>query len=473
MKKILLISILLTAVSIFSIFSVDIPSVFTGTEITPDMLYRSALDKNIDLQKLDIERKQADIDRKNAEASAFPTVEFQTSLTYQTTPMIEPIKLTAGQLGAYDIGGSSILLPSEDMTIYEGMENTHYEFKLIVDQPVFTWGKITNSVLLYQDIAQISGLKTESSRNGIRTRIYIYAYTLNFIEKIEERLANQAKDAERFISIADESYQNGFILYTDLLKARIQAKELQIAQAEITKQKEAAILSLSQLSGIRNIDIDNLDFSFIRKIEDISLQTAGWYLDSALKNSPEIQMLNIIRNINELKVKISEGAGYFKPDIGLHFELGYTGPRFPFIEADWFGKDSLGLNSTIALQTILYDGGKIAYQIERDTQELNKAFHEYELGVDQIYYFINETLLTLELNRQNIEYYRLLQENDQQQIELRRTQFEAGSGDETAMLAEQIQLNTNMIKEHREMIDFYKNYFALIGAASAFDDSLK
>jgi len=471
--KILKLIIMLSILIPLSVSAEEIQSPYTGTEITPETLFQSAIDKNIDLQKLDIERRQADIDRRNAEASAFPTVEFQTSLTYQTKPLVEPIKLTAGQLGAYDIGGSTILLPNEDMTIYKGMENTHYEFKIIVDQPVFTWGKISNSILLYGDVAETAVLKIESSRNEIRTRIYIYTYTLYFIEKIEEHLRQQEENAQRLITIADESYQNGFILYTDLLKAKIQAKELQIAQAELTEQKEAAVLSLSQLSGIKGLNIEDFDFSFIRSIDELKLKSPEWYLENSLSKSPEVQMLNILRNINELKVKISEGAGYFKPDIGLHFELGYSGPRFPFIEADWFGEDSLGLNSTIAFQTTLFDGGKLGYQIEKDTQELDKAFHEYELGVDRIYHFIHESLLKLELNRQNIEYYRLLKENDQQQIELRRTRYEAGSGDESEMLKEQLQLSINTINENKEMIDFYRNYFALLGASSAFEDVFK
>ncbi len=447
----------------------EILSPFNRAEITPELLFRSSLEKNIDLQKLEIERRQADIDLKNAEASFFPTAEFQTTLSYQTKPLLEPITLTAGELGSYDIGGSSIMMPMEDMTIYDGMENTWYEFKLIVDQPVFTWGKLSNSILLYEDVARTAGLKIESSRKEIRTRIYIYSYTLNFMNEIEHRLRMQAENAQRLISIADESYRNGFILYTDLLKARIQAKELLIAQAELTQQKEAALLSLSQLSGMKDLKIEDFDFSFIRDIEDIRLESAGEYLESALSDSPEVQMLNILRSINELKVKISDGAGYFKPDIGLHFELGYSGPRFPFIEADWFGEDSLALTSTIAFQATLYDGGKLGYQIERDTEELSKAFHEYELGVDRIYHFINETLLKLELSRQNIEYYRLLQENDRQQIELRRTRFEAGSGDESDMLNEQISLSINLINENKELIEFYKNYFALLGATSGIE----
>ena len=465
-----LLPVLLVLTCCFSAWALEVEdsSVLPGevsSGITPVQLYDSAVVNNIDLQKLSTEKKQAEIDRKNAEAAAFPQVKFETTLSYMTKPMIEPIKLAAGQLGAYDIGGSTIMLPTEDMVVYKGMENTHYDFKFIIDQPVFTWGKISNSILLYEDLNKIASLKLQSSRDEIRTRIYIYFTTLNYIEKIEERLSRQTSDAGRLIALAEQSYENGFILYADLLKARIQAKELQIAGAELTQQKEAALLALSTLSGRQELETADLDFSFIEEIGSIEIDSADSYLASALAGSSDIAMLNRLRSINEHRLSISEGAGYFKPDIGLHFEIGYSGPRLPFIEADWFGEDSLGISSTIALSTTIYDGGKIGYQIERDTEELNNAFHEYELGLERLTYFISETLLKLELNRQNIDYYRLLQQNDEQQISFRKTQFEAGSGREDELIKEQIALNTNRINEYREMIDFYKNYYSLLGVS--------
>ena len=111
-------------------------------------LYKSALANNLELQKIKVENRQAEIDLKNAEAARLPKIDFQSTLSWMSKPVIEPITLTAGELGAYDIGGSSILLPSEDMKIYSGSENTYYDFKFIIDQPVYTWGKISNAIKL-------------------------------------------------------------------------------------------------------------------------------------------------------------------------------------------------------------------------------------------------------------------------------------------------------------------------------------
>ena len=446
-----------------------LPDKLSAQKITPDDLVKSAIENNLDLQKLAVEKKQAEMDLKNAKASRLPAVDFQTSLSWLSKPMIEPIKLKAGEFGSYDVGGSSILLPAEDMVLYEGMENTHYEFKFLIDQPVYTWGKLKNAVLLYSRVFETSELIQESKRNEIKTGIYIHVYVLYYISLIENCISEQIKDAQRLVDIAEESFQNGFLLYTDLLNARIRIKELEIAEAGLREQKEQAMLAISRLSGIQDLEAAGLDYSGLEKPEEIEIRQNRDYIESALQFSPELKMLSELRNISELRIEISRGAANFKPDVGLHLELGYSGPRFPFIEKDWFGRDSIGLTATVALQTTIYEGGKQGIQIERDLEEQKKTYYDYEMGLEAISSLINESILRIELNRHKIEYNRLLQENDRQQIEMKNTLFRAGSGSETDLIKEKINLNIHLIDEYRESIDFFKNYFTLTGAAAAFN----
>ena len=459
-RRMLFILIILLCAAGLPVYSMD--NVFDSA-----FLFQAALNNNLELQKLDVARRQAETDVKNAEAERLPKIDFQSTFSWLSKPLIEPITLTAGELGSYDIGGTSVLLPSEDMKIYGGMENTNYDFKFIIDQPVFTWGKITNAINLYSKAFETSELNIQSKQKEIKTTIDIYFHSLYFIGLIEKSLEQQLVDAERMISIADESYKNGFILYAELLQAKIQAKELSVSSAKLTQQKEAAFLALSRLTGIKDLSEEKLDFSRIQNIEDIKILDKDTYFTSALENSPEIKMLDSLKNINNLKIDISRSSKAYKPDIGLHVELGYSGPRFPFIETDWFGQDSLALTTTLAVQTTVYEGGKQELQIEKDTDEFEKSSLEYDLGIESISNVISESILKLELNRQNIDYYRLLQENDMQQIQLKQTQIDAGSGNESDLLAEKINLNVHKIKEYNESVEFYRNYFTLLGAASA------
>ena len=131
-KRIVLIFLL--GIRCLPLFSQEMPQ-----GLTPEILYNAAIEENTQLQLLSIDKKQAEIDVKTAKARLFPNIDFQTTMSYTSNPFVPPISLTAGELGAYNIGGEEVLLPMEDMLVYKGMENTHYNFNFIIDQP-FTLG---------------------------------------------------------------------------------------------------------------------------------------------------------------------------------------------------------------------------------------------------------------------------------------------------------------------------------------------
>ncbi|MDC7124684.1 MAG: hypothetical protein PQJ46_03905, partial [Spirochaetales bacterium] len=89
---------------------------------TPEYLFQSAIDNNVQLQLLNVEKSQSEIDVKNAKAKRFPSVDFQTTMSYLNNPLMDPITVTAGEYGSYELNGETILIPSEDIVLYEGME---------------------------------------------------------------------------------------------------------------------------------------------------------------------------------------------------------------------------------------------------------------------------------------------------------------------------------------------------------------
>lgn len=430
--------------------------------LTADDLYRSALRNNRELLQLHLEQNKARIDLRAAEAERFPTVDFQTSLTLIGNPM-EPIKLKAGELGAYDTGtGTSVLIPTEDMVLYEGMEDTNYEFKFIVEQPLFTWGKIDNAVELYSRVSDTGGLQIAKKEKEIYTRILIYQAVLNYLNEIEALLKLQEETAERLVTLAEESYENGFMVYADLLEARIGAKEIDIAAAELDEKKHQALLNLSHLSGREGLENGDLDLSrFGDTVPPAPEVPEEELFRMAMENSEDIRLLEKLREISRLRLAIAEGSNYLKPDIGLRFELSYSGPRFPLVERDWFGKNRGNLLSTLAFQTTIFDGGKLAAEVLKQTQQVEKSLYQYEEGLSSIRQFISETLLKLELHRRNMEYYRLKAENDEQQIALKKTQMEAGAGDESSYLEEKLALYSDIIQYYREAVDYVSLHYQL------------
>ena len=96
-------------------------------------------------------------------------------------------------MGSFNIGPQELLLPEEDTILLEGMDNMMYEFKMIVDQPVFAWGKISNNIALHERAAEARGLELERKVREMRKELLIYVYALFYLQKISAALRMQVE----------------------------------------------------------------------------------------------------------------------------------------------------------------------------------------------------------------------------------------------------------------------------------------
>ena len=72
-----------------------------------------------------------------------------------------------------------------------------------------------------------------------------------------------------------------------------------------------------------------------------------------------------------------------------------------------------------------------------------------------------------------MEYQKLKIENSQAQVDLRKTQFEAGTGMEVQYLTAQISLYADIAEYYKMSLDYYSNYAALANAAGFQDPIIK
>ncbi|MFP4564233.1 MAG: TolC family protein, partial [Spirochaetia bacterium] len=387
--------------------------------LTREALVKSAMGNNPELLQLGVEKEQTRIDLKAARARRFPDIGAEIRLSHIANPM-EAISVTAGEFGSYTVPGEGeILLPPEDMEVFEGMEPMLYEFIVTLEQPVFTWGKIRNSIELYKRALGANELNIELKRQEIVTSITVYLYSLYFLDKIDRIIQKQREAADRLIFISEKSYENGFIVYSELLEARIKAKEIDLGRAKLEEQRRQLLLELEHLSGISGLRSTELSFNFVDpNISNYPTADKEELVEHALKSNTQLELLGRLRKIADYKRQIAQGGNYLKPDIGLRFELSYGGPRFPLIEPDWYGKGDYNIISTLAFVTSIYDGGKLRSEILMSEEELKHSTYEYRKGKSAVEKFISTTLLKLDLNRDNIEYYTLKKNAAAEQVEL-------------------------------------------------------
>lgn len=430
---------------------------------TVDDLTRAAVQNNRDLKQLAIEEEKTSVDLRSAKAARFPTIGGQIRLSHIANP-IDPISVTAGEFGAYPVAGQEdILLPPQDMRIYEGMESTMYEFAVSLEQPVFTWGKIRNSISLYQQVLSTRRLNIEKKRQELAATLRVYVYSLYFIREMEDLLERQRELADRLVYISEQAYDNGFILYSDLLEARIRAKKINLAENQLKQQKEQALLDIKHTTLLDDANYHTIDFSGIdTEVDGYILPDKNALLGRAYTENTDLKLLGALKNVADYKLDIAEGKSYLKPDIGFRFELSYGGPRFPFIEPDWYGQDDYNLISTLAFTATFFDGGKLKSEIIMKETEVKASHYNLEQGKQQIEKFISETLLQLDLHRSNIEYYRLKIDNAREQAAMEKTRYDAGSGQESDYLQAVIEEYSDRITLQQEKIHFFTSYFTLL-----------
>jgi len=454
----------------FILVLIAAPMLFAENGLGIDDLLRTTRQNNYALRRLRAEGEKSRIDLKAARAGRLPDIDFDASFSYLANPM-DPVTLTAGELGTVEVPGQGeVLFPPEDMRIFDGMENTYYSFELTVDQPVFTWGKIPNTIRLYSKGVEANGLETEKTFQELSAELTGILYTIYFMEKLSGVLSEQSELADRMTEIARESYKNGFILYADVLNTEIKAKEIGVEQRRLEKERGQLLSRLRSITGQDGLDVASVDFGFVDEdLAEKKLPDAESLIKRAERNNADLQLLSKLKEIDNLKLKIAEGTGYLKPDLGLRMQLSYSGPRLPLMETDWLRQDDYGLTLSVGISTKVYDGGRLASEIALSRRETEISVIKHQEALSQVADAIRNLLLNLELAKIRMEYELLKKESSEEMISLEKAKHDAGAGSETDYLRTRLEALTHLAAYYTQKITFFQDYITLKVLAGEFD----
>lgn len=438
-----------------------------GPLVLEDLLQR-AYEENPSIKILYSQLNQARMDVIGAKSNYFPKISFDGSISLSSRPLIGAIDIMSGQFGSYPVPGASqvvgdgsLSIPFEDVRVFDGFPQTFYSFKFVLEQPLFTWGKIPMAVEAYKQGVHAAEIQLAKKKKEVRAEISIFYQSLYYLEGMQETIATQEKMMERLLFITNESYKTGFIIYNDYLDVQLKAQQLITANFKIQDQYRQILIRLAALTGLKEVSIDMLDFSEIDENWIPQLLTEEEYTDLALKNNLDLRLLEILKDINTLQEQIEKSKSYLKPDFGVQLSLGTMGPDFPFLQRGWYGHNSQSFVGSIGFKSTLLDGGAILAGAMKKTEELNKTLYQIQLGKAEVRSFVARQLSMLELNRRNLEYYDIKIETDERLVTLRKNQFEIG-GSEIDFLRSQIDYNSNFIELFSERIALVQNYYILL-----------
>ena len=431
----------------FAIFSL----LLTGTwsqegngEYTLDFLLSATKQNHPELLKLQEEYKRSRLDVQDAWAGLGPTVDLQVSGTYMVNPPVGAMYInTEDIINSIQINGVRPSARGQRIKIYDGMEPTLYDFQLTLTQPLFTWGKITNAIKLYQQISEIKETQLSQQTSQLETELKTRLVSLYYLNRILEIIDEEEAYAERMVQVSENAELSGMLLHQEVVDAKIQAKELEIAKQDLLEQINDQLLELSRTSGI-DLSLENINFDFvpdfIEGFDSLLAEDAALLEAEVLSgNQSSIKMLTQLETVSKTAEKISRGYENWKPDIALQMSGGYSGSRFPLVEPNWRRKDDYSLNISIGIKTTLWDGGKKVRDVARKKSEVETADINKLDARSTISQTFNSQWNAAQVCTMKIEYQALKIESATAKIEQKQQMYESGYGSETDVLSAKIE----------------------------------
>ncbi|GAB1431676.1 hypothetical protein MASR2M29_03010 [Spirochaetota bacterium] len=391
-------------------------------------------------------------DLRGAKARRLPSVKAEGSGSFIGNP-IGPISIGKGQFGSY----SGVALPPQDVLLYKGMESSNYSFKLIGDQPLFTWGKIKLGVELAQSGLNAAATQRLKAERELAIKIRGTWDALSYLQPMFDILDLQARLGSRLVELAEQSAAAGFITRTEHASAKIKLKEIDIARVKLEEQRDRLLAELAAMSGLTGLTSGELKLAAYPAGRTPAGREA-WPLEEAqnlaLANSLDLSLLDSLLDVKTGLKNLAEKEAKGLPDLGLHIELSYGGSRFPFIEKDWFRQDDYQLSISLGTSGNIFGNAVKAGEAAKARAQLAEARAQRLDAERSIKSFIKESYLTAELGRAKLEYASLKQESYMAELEQARAIIDAGAGSESDYLGKMMEALGSLAEAYATLIEY-------------------
>lgn len=409
-----------------------------------DSLASSLRLNNTKLQAAYQDVVQAKLDTKDAKANYHPTIDLTVSGSYIINP-IGPITVNASELG----------LPyNQYITLYKGMENTLYQTSLSLQQPIFTWGKISNGVKALKEVESVRSLQLTDTENQLNAELKSRLSAIYYMDDIISLLNEQKSYADRLVELAHAAQEQGIMLAQEVKENEINALQVDVTLSEISAQYSSNLTALRTMTGL--LDLTREDISYIPDEESfysLAKEDRNALIKSATSQSqPTLQMLSHMQSAMEYSEKVSKASVYWKPDFALQVSASYGGSRLPLVETDWYRQDDYSGMVTVAFKTTIWDGGKALNNIKRSESNVANAVISRDEAINTIITTLSEQFANQDMAIAKISYLDLKEETLVSKVEQKILLQSYGNASEADVLNAQIELTTCRLERLQEKL---------------------
>ena len=304
-------------------------------------------------------------------------------------------------------------------------------------QPIYTWGKLTSSIDMYEEIEAARALQIGDTEARLDATLKAYLSSLYYLRQVSERLEGMKEDTNQLVQLAEDSSEAGVILSQDAAQARVSARQIDMTLTQVRTQMDTILSQIEVMTGYVNLTADMIDYTpdedGMRALAQADRAMLEAMATSAGQNS--MQMLTHMINATQAAKKAADRSMYVVPDIALSVSANYTAP----LTSSFIDNSSWSVTVAVALQGTIWDGGKNLSARDKAESAASSAEISRKEAVNTIKTTLARNFAAMDLALAQIDYQSANIEMLDSQLELEKTRYEYGAASRQDVLEKQLE----------------------------------
>ncbi len=400
-------------------------SVTEGAEIKLTLAEALSLAERHDIPlataRLDVESGDATV--REATSGALPSISFNTTVMRH---MIVPTMYIPDPL--WPGGGRIPATPPNEVTASASLQ-----------QPLWLAGKIGMALKAARIYRQIARDALVSSRARLKSEV-IRDYFGYVLTQDVVRVTREAYDqACRHAGTVERMYDVGMASEFDLLRARVEVKNLEPEIARAEKNSELARISLSNRLGLDPEDDLILTEELTADVESTSPLAFGDALAAARRSRSEFKVFELQEKVNEINIR-AENRNLYWPNftLGLSYRKNAQEKKFKDMpDTQW----PETFTWTVNMQIPLFDGFATPARVQKAKIGLRRTQFARMQFEQAIQLEISNALSELKRTRNQVNSLKSSLELAEKALDIAQTRYEEGMATELEVLDAQLALH--------------------------------
>lgn len=317
----------------------------------------------------------------------------------------------------YSRYGSKNMLRTEAFNTEVGSLN-NYQWKGTVTQPIFTGFALTSSYRLAELGIDQSELEVQLETLDLALNTKTAYFDILTADNAVETAEKAAEALESHAEVARNFYKVGMIPINDLLQSEVEAGN---AKQYVVRARNAARLARSTLNTILsrpvNAEVDIVDIE-VHEVQKGDFQA---YLEEALKNRPEIKLIDNNLLQTDQVINITESKNY--PEVVFVWEYTKEGDS-PSVNGGG-GHDPSNWAAQAALKWTFWEWGKTYYAVKQQESIKNELLKTRMQMEQDIQLQIKDSVLNIETAETNIPITRKAVEQGEENLRVSQERYKA------------------------------------------------